>query len=48
MHPSALLNNLLLPNHPCDHGYGPTENIVFTLDPQYADKLGIHPQAKLY
>jgi hypothetical protein len=32
-------NNLLLPNHLGDHGYEPTENIVFTLDQQYADDI---------
>ena len=32
-------NNSLLPNHLSDHGYEPTENIVFKLDQQYADDI---------
>ena len=33
----SIENNSLLPNHLSDHGYEPTENIVFTLDQQIDD-----------
>ena len=35
----SIENNSLFPNHLSDHGYEPTENLVFTLDQQYADDI---------
>ena len=35
----SIENNSLLPNHLSDLGYEQTDNIVFTLDQQYADDI---------
>ena len=35
----SIENDTRLPNHLSDHGYEQTENLVFTLDQQYADDI---------